>query len=238
MSVGNITVFSALLLFAHGLPIEQKIIQKAGPALIVTTVLRLLGGVLYAFLLHRLLVATGWLASPVNPAWIPMNVEPGWGDFLFGLLETMAAMLVIFLALSWMLDILKAATGLLDLMMRGLAPLLRLVGIRGEAGEFTAVGLLLGISYGGGLLIREARSGAISARQIFLACVFMGFAHGVIEDTLVVVALGANPMGVLVGRLVFAVAATASISVLIGLMSERTFSRWAFRSGPRPILDI
>lgn len=237
LSVGNITVFSALLLFAHGLPIEQKIIQKAGPALIVTTVLRLLGGVLYAFLLHRLLVATGWLASPVNPAWIPMNVEPGWGDFLLGLLETMATMLFIFLALSWMLDILKA-TGLLDLMMRGLAPLLRLAGIRGEAGEFTAVGLLLGISYGGGLLIREARSGAISPRQIFLACVFMGFAHGVIEDTLVVMALGADPIGVLVGRLVFAVVATAAVSVLIGLLSESTFSRWAFRSGPRPILDI
>ncbi|MDX1732180.1 MAG: nucleoside recognition protein, partial [Aurantimonas coralicida] len=174
--------------------------------------------------------------SPVNPAWIPMNVEPGWGDFLLGLLETMTTMLVIFLALSWMLDILKA-TGLLDLMMRGLAPVLRLAGIRGEAGEFTAVGLLLGISYGGGLLIREARSGAISPRQIFLACVFMGFAHGVIEDTLVVVALGADPMGVLVGRLVFAVAATAAISVLIGLMSERTFSRWAFRSGPRVLSD-
>ncbi|MEF2553702.1 nucleoside recognition domain-containing protein [Aurantimonas sp. A2-1-M11] len=231
LSVGNITVFSALLLFAHGLPIEQKIIQKAGPALIVTTVLRLLGGVLYAFLLHRLLVATGWLAPPVNPAWIPMNVEPGWGDFLLGLLETMATMLVIFLALSWMLDILKA-TGLLDLMMRGLAPILRLAGIRGEAGEFTAVGLLVGISYGGGLLIREARSGTISPRQIFLASVFMGFAHGVIEDTLIVVALGADPLGVLAGRLVFAIAATAAISILVGMISERSFAKWAFRQVP------
>jgi len=66
----------------------------------------------------------------------------------------------------------------------------------------------------------------------------MGFAHGVIEDTLVVMALGADPIGVLVGRLVFAVVATAAVSVLIGLLSESTFSRWAFRSGPRPILDI
>lgn len=61
----------------------------------------------------------------------------------------------------------------------------------------------------------------------------MGFAHGVIEDTLVVIALGADPVGVLVGRLVFAVAATAAVSALVGLMSERTFSKWAFRRGPR-----
>ncbi|MCV0407210.1 MAG: nucleoside recognition protein, partial [Rhizobiaceae bacterium] len=44
MSVADITVFSALLLFAHGLPIEQKIIQKAGPGFAVTTLIRVAGG--------------------------------------------------------------------------------------------------------------------------------------------------------------------------------------------------
>ncbi|MBP8939927.1 MAG: nucleoside recognition protein, partial [Agrobacterium sp.] len=37
LSVADITVFSALILFAHGLPIEQKIIEKAGPGMLVTT---------------------------------------------------------------------------------------------------------------------------------------------------------------------------------------------------------
>lgn len=198
LSVADVTVFSALLLFAHALPIEQKIIQQAGLRMLTTTALRIFGGLLYAFLLHNFLVVTGWLSEPVNPAWIPMNATPNWTGFFIGLIEAMVTMFVILLALTWGLEILKV-TGILGLVMKGLAPLLQLAGIRGEAGHLTAVGLFLGISYGGGLLIREARSGSVSPRQIFISCVFMGFAHSVIEDTLIMVAIGADLSAVLGG---------------------------------------
>lgn len=222
LSVADVTVFSALILFAHGLPIEQKIIQKAGPALLPTTVLRLAGGLVYAFLLHHVLAATGWLSAPVDPVWIPMSATPDWGQYLLSLTEAMLSMLGILFALSVGLDILKL-TGLLDLMMRMLAPMLRLAGIRGEAGALTAVGLFLGISYGGALLIREARSAALSPRQIVLSCVFMGFAHSVIEDTLLMVSLGGDIYGLLAGRLVFAVVATAALAMLFRRVSDAVF---------------
>jgi spore maturation protein SpmB len=228
LSVADITVFSALILFAHGLPIEQKIIQQAGPHMIATTLLRILGGLLYAFLLHHVLAATGWLSAPANPAWMPMSATTGWGEYLLGLAETMGWMLVILVALSWGLKILKAS-GLLGLMMKALSPMLRLAGIRGEAEHLTAVGLFLGISYGAGLLIREARSGAISPRQIFLSCAFMGFAHSVIEDTLIMIALGADVYGVLAGRLAFAVVATAAIAALLHRIADKTFFAQMFR---------
>lgn len=228
LSVADVTVFSALILFAHGLPIEQKIIQKAGPGMIVTTMLRISGGLIYAFLLHHILTVTGWLSAPVSPAWIPISATPDWSEYFRGLGETMISMLVILVVLSWSLEILKV-TEVLDLLMKALSPVLRLAGIRGEAGHLTAVGLFLGISYGAGLLIREAQSGAISPRQIFLSCVFMGFAHSVIEDTLIVIALGADVYGVLAGRLAFAVAATAAIAALLRHLSDKTFFAQIFR---------
>lgn len=220
LSVADVTVFSALILFAHGLPIEQKIIQKAGPGMIATTLLRVLGGLLYAFLLHHVLVATGWLSASINPTWVPMNATVGWVHYFRALGETMIWMLAILVVLSWSLELLRV-TGLLELMMKALSPILRLAGIRGEAEHLTAVGLFLGISYGAGLLIREARSGAISPRQVFLSCVFMGFAHSVIEDTILVISLGADVYGVLGGRLAFAVAATAAIGALLGRLRMR-----------------
>ena len=222
LSGADITVFSALLLIAHALPIEQKIIQKAGPGMIVTSTLRIVGGLLYAILLHHVFSATGWLSAPANPVWIPMERTTEWMGFFAGLLNTMVWMFVILVALFWGLEFLKR-TGLLRLMMKALAPVLRLAGIREESGHLAAVGLFLGISYGGGLLIQEARSGAVSPRQVFLSCVFMGFAHSIIEDTLVVVALGADVTSVLVGRIVFAIAATAAIAGLMRRMPEKTF---------------
>ncbi|WP_421594327.1 nucleoside recognition domain-containing protein [Shinella sp. M27] len=228
LSVADVTVFSALILFAHGLPIEQKIIQQAGPGMIATTVLRLAGGLLYAFLLHHVLNATGWLSAPVDPAWIPLGATPDWAHYLRGLAETMVWMLVILVVLSWSLELLTV-TGVLALLMKALSPVLRLAGIRGEAEHLTAVGLFLGISYGAGLLIREAQSGAISPRQIFLSCVFMGFAHSVIEDTLIVISLGADVYGVLIGRIVFAIAATAILAALLRQLSDRAFFARMFR---------
>ena len=234
LSVADVTIFSALILFAHGLPIEQKIIEKAGPGMLVTTLLRIGGGLLYAVLLHHILAATGWMSAPVNPTWIPIAATPDWATYLWGLGETMAWMLVILSALTIGLDLLKIG-GVLGLMMKLLSPLLRLAGIRGEAGHLTAVGLFLGISYGGGLLIREAQTGLVSPRQVFLACVFMGFAHSVIEDTLIVMSVGADAWGVLVGRVVFAIAATAGIAALLGRMSdERFFARFYRTAGSAP----
>ncbi|MEM5473455.1 nucleoside recognition domain-containing protein [Hoeflea sp. AS60] len=228
LSTADVTVFSALILFAHGLPIEQKIIQMAGPGMAATTVLRIAGGLLYAFLLHHVLLATGWLQAPVAPAWTPMTATPDWAVFFWGLGETMVWMLVILVVLSWALLMLKTS-GLLDRMMQFLSPVLRLAGINGEAAHLTAVGLFLGISYGAGLLIREAQSEALSPRQIFLSCVFMGFAHSVIEDTLIVMALGADILGVLAGRLVFAILATAAIAALLRYMDDEAFFAHMFR---------
>ncbi|WP_296105658.1 nucleoside recognition domain-containing protein [uncultured Agrobacterium sp.] len=234
LSTADVTVFSALVLFAHGLPLEQKIIQKAGPGMVATTMLRILGGFIYALILHRLFQMTGWLSAPVAPAWVPGAVTPDWSIYLLGLAETMIMMLVVLLLLSWSLEVLKV-TGVLGVMMKGIEPLLGLAGIKGEAGHLTAIGLFLGISYGAGLLIREARSGIIAPRQIFLSCVFMGFAHSIIEDTLLMVSLGADIYSTLIGRVIFAIGATAALALVLAAISDRAFFSRLFRSQPEGV---
>nr|WP_255720467.1 nucleoside recognition domain-containing protein [Acuticoccus kalidii] len=231
LTEADMTVFAALILFAHALPVEQRIIQKAGPGIIATTAIRLVGGMLFALILHRIFVATGWLATPIEPIWLPDGEPAGWFAFVVGLGQTLLSMFVILFALTFAIEGLKHV-GAMAYVDRALSPLFRLIGIGREAASFTTIGMLLGVAFGGGLLIREARRGNIPPRQIFLSCVFMGLAHGIIEDTIVVVAAGADLVSVLFGRIVFAGVATALIGLSLAATSDATFYRRLFRVRP------
>ncbi|MFV0302960.1 MAG: nucleoside recognition domain-containing protein [Paracoccus sp. (in: a-proteobacteria)] len=238
LTVADITILSSLLLFAHALPVEQGILRRTGARLVTTTLIRVGGGMVYAGILYQISAATGWMQTPIDAVWTPMAGVEGWAGFLIGLAETMGWMLVVLLALAWGIEILRL-TGVMDMLNRVVDPVLRLAGISGEARQFAVIGALLGISYGGGMMIREAQSGLIPPRQIVAACVFMGFSHAIIEDTAIVMAIGANGWAVGVGRLVFAIAATALVVRLLNRMPERWFRRCCFASdgtvpGARP----
>ncbi|KRE13239.1 nucleoside recognition protein [Bosea sp. Root483D1] len=219
LSTADITVFSSLLLMAHAIPVEQRIVARAGPNFWATSILRIAGAIAFAALLHQLFSATGWLSQPIAPVWKPAAGEGGWVSFAYGTAKTLIVMLAVLLALSWAMELLRAA-GILDVLYKRLAPLFRLVGLRQEALPFTTVGLLLGISYGSGLMLAEVRRQPIEPRQVFLASVFMGFAHSLIEDTLIMVALGADLMTILFGRLAFAIAVTAAIAFILDRFSS------------------
>jgi hypothetical protein len=106
---------------------------------------------------------------------------------------------------------------------------LDLIGIGPKASAITVIGLTMGLSYGGGLIINEARNGSLSKEDVFYSLTFMGLCHSLIEDTLLIILIGGHLSGVLWGRLVFAVLTMAAIVQVVRRVPERarTAYLWA-----------
>ncbi len=93
---------------------------------------------------------------------------------------------------------------ILDKLLALTSPFTRLLGISGEANLPLMAGLLLGIGYGGAIIIDSTRQGKLSSYDIYLINLFLVLCHSLIEDTLIWAALGAMVIPIQIGRFILA----------------------------------
>lgn len=212
LSIEQVTVLGALMLVGHSIPVEGAVAKRAGVPWWATLVLRVGGALLLALLLHCFYSYFGLLQAPAALVWQPsLSTAPTLNGWAVAQLETLAFIFVIILALIVFLKLLKRL-GLERWIHLALLPLLKLVGIGRSAANVTVIGFTLGLSYGAGLLIRDVQNGVLSKRDSLLALCFLGLCHSVIEDTLLILMLGADIAGILWARLLFAFVVTAMIA--------------------------
>jgi hypothetical protein len=210
VTAAQATVLATMLLVAHGLPVEVAIARKSGPRALFQVFSRVAGALALGWLLHAAYTATDALQDPalvlLEPD--PQSASRGLAGWAWGQCLNLASIFGVILGLMAVMRVLDAL-GVLTLMNRILKPLLRLVGIGPEASAITVAGLTLGLSYGGGLIIREARSGTVDRKDVFFSITLMGLCHSLIEDTLLMVMMGGRLSGVLWGRLGFSIVVVA-----------------------------
>ena len=202
LSVAQVSVLSSIMLIAHALPVEARIAQRAGVRIGFTLLLRIGLAFVYGLLLHRVYQWGEWLQEPAELLWQAPQAETGWlpwlGDQLIGLI-----MIYVIIQLLILLLELLQRIGIIDGINRSLRPLLHLLGIGREAETLTLVGLTLGLSYGGALLIEEAEAGHVASRDVLYALSLLGLSHSLIEDTLLMLLTGADWLALLPGRVLF-----------------------------------
>lgn len=211
LTAAQATILWSILLVAHSLPVELSIARRSGPRMAFQLLSRVLGGLLLGWLLHLVYSATGALNEP---AVVLLSAAPaadlGWGAWALAQLKNLAMIFGIILTLLGLIRVLKLLR-ITEFMNALLRPVLRLMGIGERAATVTIIGLTLGISYGGGLIIREAREGGLDRRDVFFSLTLMGLCHSLIEDTLVMAMVGGHFSGILWGRLLFALVAVAAL---------------------------
>jgi hypothetical protein len=202
LSGADMTVLCSVMLIAHSLPVELSITKKAGGGVLPLAVLRLGGALVYGILLNQLCTRLQLWQEPAVMLFKATPQEESLLQWFTGQATNIVLICgVIFLVLLAM-RILKAVgfIGLLEFLLK---PLLPLFGMTQKAAPVTVVGMILGIAYGGAMIIKETTTGNMESREVFNALALMSLSHGLIEDTLVMMALGAKLGGIFWGRLLF-----------------------------------
>jgi len=216
LTLAQMTILGGMCLLAHSLLVEGQICRGTGLSFWRVSLFRILSGFIWGFLLHQAAAFTGWGTEPsqikefVNLASEPV---PPWGIWLWLTLKQLFLILLLIEALLMLMEAIKFFN-LTRLLMKLMGPPLKLAGVSDAAMMVTIIGCLVGLGYGGGLIVAESRSGHLAARDIFGSVMFMCFFHSMLEDTLLMWALGGSLWCFLVLRLALALALTAGVTRL------------------------
>ena len=216
----EVTILCSIMLIAHSLPVELSISKRAGAALLPIAVLRIGGAVLYAIILNALCRFLNLWQEPARLLFRTAESDPGLGAWALNQVSNLGLIILVILSIIVCMRILRAI-GVLSLLERMLAPVLPVFGMGREAAPLTVVGMIMGISYGGALIIREASSGKMERAEIFNSMVLMGLCHALVEDTLLMMAIGGRLGGIFWGRILFSLGIVFCIVRLTRFLQQR-----------------
>ncbi|AAZ28723.1 nucleoside recognition domain-containing protein [Colwellia psychrerythraea] len=216
LSVAQVSVIGLLILISHSVPIEGAVAKMVGVSWRLTISLKIGGGLLLAALVNWLYTAMDYQQQAAVLLWqheIKEQTLIQWG---LDQLQMLISIFFIISALIILLRILKKI-GVESLLQKLLSPIFKLLSITKDASNITITGITLGLSYGAGLLISEIKKGHIGKKDVLLSISFLSLAHSLIEDTLLILLLGADVIAILWLRIIFAIVIVALLAKYIAI---------------------
>lgn len=202
LTAAQVTVLCSIILIAHSLPVELSITKKAGGPLIFIGCLRVFGAIVFGVFVFWFCEFFSVWQEQAPIFFQGSSQQDSLVLWALGEVRNIALIIVAISCILLMMRLFRLV-GLLTLLERGLAPVLPLFGMSRRAAPVTVVGMIMGITYGGALIIQETRAGRMGQREITNSLALMGLSHALVEDTLLMLALGSKFVGVFWGRIFF-----------------------------------
>lgn len=215
LTVAQGSILCAMLLFAHAIPLEQAIVRRAGASFLLTSLLRIGGALLYGAGVAWICGWSGALSEPLELGWLtPGQTDSDWTSWAISTASSLASILAIIVLLFIALDVLEKL-GVIRRITSALEPALHAIGLDSRLAPLTTIGLLLGLTYGGALIIQATEEQEFTPQAKFLALSLLSLCHSIIEDTGLMLALGADVWIILVGRVIFTLAVIAILAKVL-----------------------
>ncbi|MBL1421643.1 MAG: hypothetical protein COC24_014120 [Alphaproteobacteria bacterium] len=222
LTAAQVTSICTIMLIAHAIPIEQAIVRRAGGSFWGTTFLRLFAACLAAILIDVVSKVTGFLSQPQSLDSFSefARVDAGNWEWAVASFKGMVVLFAILIGLLIMMDVFNRF-GVTALINRLFAPIMRLSGLDPSVASITTAGILLGLTYGGGLIIARGNDPTISAEAKYYALCWLSLCHGLIEDVALMVAIGGDFWVMFAGRIVLTLILVRGIILWRGIRAKR-----------------
>ncbi len=189
------SILAVFLGVCHSLVVESVIMKKIGIANIYSYSLRFFAGLFLAYITY--LLPSSWFDATLSSAVFEKHTYETFNELLIGSIWNAISLtikiILLITALIFMMDFIKTRKFILESQKNV------------SKGFSIVVGIFLGITYGAGILINEAKTGNISKDDLFYIGTFLMICHAIIEDTLLFVIFGADFTMVIIIRTVAAI---------------------------------
>jgi len=231
LSVAQVSVAGILILISHSVLIEGAVAKMVGVSWRLTISLKLGGGLLLATFVNWLYTTVDYQQQTAVLLWQSEKQEQTLLQWGLDQLQMLMSIFIIISALIILLRILKKI-GVESLLQKSLSPILKLLSITKDASSITITCITLGLSYGAGLLISEVKKGHIGKKDVLLSVSFLSLAHSLIEDTLLILLLGADVIAILWIRIVFSIFIVALLAKYISIRESVPKKHLSLKNSP------
>ncbi len=206
VTLRELTILALMCQISHNLPVESAIQAKTGAPFWSMTLLRIGMSLFVGVMLNLLLPKEMGMPLFVQASVVPVDTI---GSLLFLWLKGSLQIALLILTIVFVLNLLYSLLEyhrLIPKLSRGIEPLLAFFGLPVSTAFLWLIGYIVGLAYGGALMIDQMREGKVTRAEARLLNNHLALSHSVLEDNLLFVALGVSLWWILAVRFTIAFA--------------------------------
>lgn len=197
------TILSIMCLLAHNLLVESAVQKKTGSSFWWMCTLRIGMAMLVAFVLNQIMPFSAERFEVVTQPEVftsATQVLAAWFSTSVTLIITIVTIVSALMILQKLLE----EYNLFDVISRPLSPFMRLFGMPRQASFLWIVGNVVGLAYGGAIMIEQTENGILNRKEANVLNHHLAVSHSLLEDTLLYGALGISMWWIVLTRMGFA----------------------------------
>ena len=204
ITLRELTILALMCQIAHNLPVESAVQARTGTTFWSMTLLRITASIATGFVLNLILPQEMGMPLFAQTGIEVMHSVP---DVLLAWLKSSLGISLLITVIVFSLNLLYRALEayhIIPRLSKGVEPLLTLFGLPPSTSFLWLIGCIVGLAYGGALMIDQMKEGKVTRTEANLLNHHLAVSHSVIEDNLFFVALGVSIWWILATRLILA----------------------------------